>query len=65
MAIVHYAIWGHGGAGIEEMKKKFDLPKNIYVAFYVPPGRMSGTALPRTPSTTPSATSTSPASTPS
>lgn len=42
MALQQWLAWVHAGAGTDDEKKVIKLPDNLYVAFYVPPGRQLG-----------------------
>ncbi len=42
MALEQWVAWCHSGAGTDEQLKQLKLPDNIFVAFYVPPGRQLG-----------------------
>ncbi len=47
MALQQWVAWVHSGAGTHEEKAQIALPDNLYVAFYVPPGRQLGKDLAR------------------
>lgn len=47
MALQQWLAYVHSGAGTGEHKQEVNLPGNLYVAFYVPPGRQLGKDLAR------------------